>query len=479
MRTAPLSRGQVTIQTSRDPVGAPIFYRDVPLMPSAGENGVIKPLAAKAVPLIAWRLRNISEAASRVMMTGLHTCANCHSFSRDGKTLGMDLDGPQNDKGLYAIVPIQPQMSIRNEDVIAWSSFRGKLGSQMRVGFMSQVSPDGQYVVTTVKPPGTDRPAALLRRQFQGLPLSPGVLSHARNPGLVRPRHAASAARCPAPTIRATCRPTPSGVRTASTWCSRAPKPRTPIPKDVPAGRIRQRSERDADPVRPLPHSLQRRPGRHGRSRSPAPRTNGMSNSFPKISPDGRWIVFVQARNGQLMRPDSKLYIVPAEGGAGAADALQHAADEFLAQLLAQRPLAGLLLQEPLALHADVPHAHRRERQRQPAHPDREFDRGQSRREHPGVREHSAGRHGGRTQSVLIVNRHTQPLHQRPRVLAEPLLTRNQRVAVVRVFHRALLEIVRHADIVVRAEDQARAFAFEPLAHRFDFLRRRFLLGDQ
>src|SRR5271169_1475439 len=27
----PVSRGQVTIQTSKDPVGAPIFYRDVPL----------------------------------------------------------------------------------------------------------------------------------------------------------------------------------------------------------------------------------------------------------------------------------------------------------------------------------------------------------------------------------------------------------------------------------------------------------------
>jgi tetratricopeptide (TPR) repeat protein len=40
-----------------------------------------------------------------------------------------------------------------------------------------------------------------------------------------------------------------------------------------------------------------------------------MSNSFPKVSPDGRWIVFVQARNGQLMRPDSQLYIVPAAGG--------------------------------------------------------------------------------------------------------------------------------------------------------------------
>jgi tetratricopeptide (TPR) repeat protein len=33
------------------------------------------------------------------------------------------------------------------------------------------------------------------------------------------------------------------------------------------------------------------------------------------VSPDGRWIVWVQAANGQLMRPDSKLFIVPAAGG--------------------------------------------------------------------------------------------------------------------------------------------------------------------
>ena len=30
----PVSRGQVAIQTSTDPVGAPIFYRDVPLVPA-------------------------------------------------------------------------------------------------------------------------------------------------------------------------------------------------------------------------------------------------------------------------------------------------------------------------------------------------------------------------------------------------------------------------------------------------------------
>ncbi len=40
-----------------------------------------------------------------------------------------------------------------------------------------------------------------------------------------------------------------------------------------------------------------------------------MSNDFPKVSPDGKWIVFVQNKSGLLMRPDSKLYIVPAGGG--------------------------------------------------------------------------------------------------------------------------------------------------------------------
>ena len=39
-----VSRGQVAIRTSRDPVGAPIFYRDVPLMPSELERASSSPL---------------------------------------------------------------------------------------------------------------------------------------------------------------------------------------------------------------------------------------------------------------------------------------------------------------------------------------------------------------------------------------------------------------------------------------------------
>ena len=48
-------------------------------------------------------------------------------------------------------------MLIRNENVVAWSTFRGKLGGKLRVGFMSQISPDGQYVITTINDPGMDQ----------------------------------------------------------------------------------------------------------------------------------------------------------------------------------------------------------------------------------------------------------------------------------------------------------------------------------
>jgi tetratricopeptide (TPR) repeat protein len=74
------------------------------------------------------------------------------------------------------------------------------------------------------------------------------------------------------------------------------------------------------DPQEPqIRYDLYRIPfdgGRGGRAEPLAGASaNGMSNTFPKISPDGRWIVFVRSRNGMLMRPDSQLYIVPASGG--------------------------------------------------------------------------------------------------------------------------------------------------------------------
>ena len=320
------SQGSVVIRTSTDPVGAPIFYRDVPLMPAELKKGVIKPLPKAAIPLIAWRLKYVDEPSSRVIVENLPTCANCHSFSTDGKTLGMDLDGPQNDKGLYALVPIRNQVTIRNQDVIAWSSFKGKLGGPLRVGFMSQVSPDSRYVVTMVNASDVEASApsgspALPKdvkgnfyvsnfkdyRFLQVFYPTRGVLAwYSRETGKLQPLPGAD---------------DPRFVHTNATWSPDGKYlvfARAAARDPYPNGSVLAEAANDPNETQ-IQYDLYRIPFNDGRGGTPEPiagaSSNGMSNSFPKISPDGRWIVYVQAKNGLLMRPDSQLYIVPFAGG--------------------------------------------------------------------------------------------------------------------------------------------------------------------
>ncbi|MFZ0272204.1 MAG: tetratricopeptide repeat protein [Acidobacteriaceae bacterium] len=313
-----VSSGQVTMATSPDPVGAPIMYRDVPLIPpppESEERGVIKPLPDSVLPLIKWQLRYVSASESKTVMTGLPTCANCHSLARDGKTLGIDVDGPQNDKGLYALIPIKPVSTMSNEYVIHWSAFSEER-AQKRFGFMSQVSPDGKYVITSIDVPhahGTrvvDRLYNGFYRNYGfGQVFFPtrGVLAwYSRESGRLTPLPGAD---------------DPDYVQTSAFW--------SPDQKYLVYSRATAR-----DPYAPgqkaavyandpnetqIQYDLYRIPFNDGQGGTPervvGASENGMSNNFPKVSPDGKWIVFVECRNGLLMRPDSKLYIVPFEGG--------------------------------------------------------------------------------------------------------------------------------------------------------------------
>ena len=299
-------RAQVRISTSPDPVGAPIFYRDVPLMPTEVEKGVIKPIIPSAVPLVGWRLRNVAESGSRLVMEGLPTCANCHSFSRDGKTLALDVDGPQNDKGTYAIVSLAPRTLIRSEDVFTWNDFPDKPPGQRTIGFMAQLSPDARYVVTTVNEDVfvdnfTDY------RFLQVFYPTRGILAwYDRSSGRIRALPGAD---------------NPNFVQTNGFWSPDGKYlifARAAARDAYPKGR--KLAAYAGDPLEPpIQYDLYRIPfngGKGGRPKAIAGASNNhMSNAFPKVSPDGRWIVYVQSRNGQLMRPDGQLYIVPSEGG--------------------------------------------------------------------------------------------------------------------------------------------------------------------
>ena len=316
--TEPVSRGEVTIQTSEDPVGAPIFYRDVPLIPTPpeeGERGVIKPLPDSVLPKIKWRLRYVSDTENKVIMEGLPTCANCHSIARDGKTLGIDVDGPQNDKGLYGLIPIHKVSSISNDYVIHWSAFSDK-AAQKRFGFMSQVSPDGKYVITSIDVPGAHG-TRVVDRLYNGFFSNYGfgqVFYPTRGVLAWYSKETSKLQVLPGADD-------PSYVQTSAFWSpdgkyliySKAPA-RDPYPNG------RKKAEYANDPNETqVQYDLYRIPFNEGKGgtaeRVLGASENGMSNNFPKVSPDGKWIVFVRNKNGLLMRPDSNLYIVPFQGG--------------------------------------------------------------------------------------------------------------------------------------------------------------------
>lgn len=306
-----LSRSHITILTSADPVGAPIFYRDVPLMPTRGVDGVVQPLSPSTIHLIKWRLRDIRRTESRTVLQNMPTCGNCHSFSADGKTLGMDIDGPANDKGLYALVPVGRHISITGDNLVHWNT-DGRVG-KVRVGFMSQVSPDGQYVVSTFAGPSISLLDSYYVTNFldyrflQVFYPTRGILEwYDRATGLRQPLPGAD---------------DPHYVQTDGVWSpdgryivfarAEAKDPREPGQK--PALRANDPNETA------IQYDLYRIPFNEGKGGTPerivGASQNGMSNNFPKVSPDGKWIVFVQCKNGQLMRPDSHLFIVPFGGG--------------------------------------------------------------------------------------------------------------------------------------------------------------------
>jgi WD40-like Beta Propeller Repeat len=306
------SQAHITFTTSKDEVGAPIFYRDVPLMPASGNGGAVAPLAQDNIHLIHWRIRDIRKPESHTVLKDMPTCANCHSFSADGKTFGMDIDGPANDKGLYAVVPVQKHMMIQSKDMVHWNT-DGKVG-KVRVGFMSQVSPNGQYVLSTFAGPSLEKMIDsyyvtnfMDYRFLQVFFPTRGILEYYnRETGLREPLPGAD---------------DPKYVQTDGVWSpdgkyivfarAEARDPR-------PAGQPGATHANDLNETQ-IQYDLYRMPFNGGKGGTPEPikgaSQNGMSNNFPKISPDGKWIVFVQCKNGQLMRPDSQLYIISANGG--------------------------------------------------------------------------------------------------------------------------------------------------------------------
>ncbi len=303
----PVSGGNVFIRVSKDSVGAPIFYRDVPVMPVKNETGIIMPIDKIALPLVKWRLRDVSYAQSKVVMQNQPTCVNCHSFSRDGKYLASDIDGPESDKGGYALAPISPNMNITKKEMFSWNyDYKTNAKKTRTIGFISRVSPDGDYVATTLNEE-LFVIGYLTPKYLQVFYPTRGLLGfYSRKSGSIQLLPGAD------DTNYVHCNPvwTPDGKYII--FCRAKAKDPYVRGQKMP-------SYANGPEETPMQYSLYRIPFNKGKGGKAVPikgaSHNGMSNNYAKVSPDGKYIVFVKCRNGLLMRPDSKLWIVPIEGG--------------------------------------------------------------------------------------------------------------------------------------------------------------------
>lgn len=295
-----VSKGQISFSLSKDPVAAPLFYREVEL-PFAEAN--------KHLTKIRWRFGLIgSPQPPPVVLTDLPVCGNCHSFSLNGKTLAMDVDYA-NSKGSYAITAVQQEITLAPQDIITWHDF-AKVGTH---GLLSQISPDGRYVVSTVEDLSVfvHGSSAAFSQVF--FPVKGILCVFDRETGQFRALPGAD---------------DPQFVQTNPVWSpdgeyivfARARAPDLGNTKHqgyVWLTPIESRQFIKAnDPFR---YDLYRIPLNRGEGGNAEPMAgashNGMSNYFPRYSPDGRWIVFCRARAYMLLQPDSELYIIPAQGG--------------------------------------------------------------------------------------------------------------------------------------------------------------------
>ncbi|MBR9997927.1 MAG: PD40 domain-containing protein [Cyclobacteriaceae bacterium] len=296
---------RINFRLSRDSVAAPVLYREMPI-PFL--------IAEKMLDSMNFMLINFgSRRKPHTAMRGFPVCGNCHSFTADGKSMGLDLDAGLRDKGGYFVSRVEDTLRFELANYTSWS----RLEKRRTFGLFSKLSPDGRYIVTTVK----DR---VVIKNFPVLPVENVTYSqlffpvnghlaiYDRNTGSLRELPGANLDEY----VQSNAVWTPDGKNIIFSRAEALPMGDDIYEIDVKDEKI---VNEYVERKRSLKYDLYVIPFNDGNGGKAEPiegaSNNGKSNYFPAISPDGKWLIYCQAENFMLLMPDSRLYIVPVAGG--------------------------------------------------------------------------------------------------------------------------------------------------------------------
>jgi hypothetical protein len=296
---------RVTFAISRDSVGAPILYRQMPI-PFY--------LAEKQLDSMNYVLIDIgSNNPPHVAMRSFPVCGNCHSFSADGSTISLDLDAGRRDKGGYFVSPINDTIMFNIDNYMSWS----KIEKRSTFGLFSKISPDGRHIVTTVKDRVVSKNPPLDRYESFAysllfFPVNGNLAVYDRESRILKELPGANLDEY----VQSNAFWTPDGKEIIFSRARALPRDRDIYKLAVEDKLLLQQFEERKVPFK---YDLYRIPFNDGKGGKAEPvkgaSNNGKSNYFPAVSPDGKWLVFCQAENYMLLMPDSRLYIVPIKGG--------------------------------------------------------------------------------------------------------------------------------------------------------------------
>ncbi|HPE76456.1 MAG TPA: tetratricopeptide repeat protein [Draconibacterium sp.] len=299
-----LSLQKINITISTDSVGSPVFFRAVPLPFN---------FATSHLDSIKYMLGSVaSPNKPKILLENLPVCGNCHSFSPDGKSFAMDVDA-FGDKGSYFISNVGKEVILKNENFITWSDFQEK----STMALLSQISPNSKYVVSTLD----DNEIFENRDQLEYSQLFFPIKGILAVYDIENKTFKALPGADDTTFVQSNSHWSPDNKTIYFARSTALPRKQSGMTYGTGIYDINKfQAVRDSflSGKKEFKFDLMKIPFNDGKGGKPefveGASQNNKSNYFPKISPDGKWMVFCQANNYMLLQPDSKLFIVPTDG---------------------------------------------------------------------------------------------------------------------------------------------------------------------